>query len=443
MSIVRIVGATLQRVLGASADLLGRQTGVIQRQRKFSGATLLKTLVLTVMKTPNAKPDDYVATAARLGVFVTPEAIEKRFTPKLVDFLRKALEEAMAEMVKAKPVTTTILEKFTTVFVGDSTTVTLPEEYAEEFPGCGGKSGSGKAALKIQVLWDLVTGDFPKIALEPGKNSDGRSLLMEGPVPTGSLTVLDLGYFSLNRFRELSGYAAYWISRFQQGTSAFHPEGSPVNLLEAARQHHGNGPLDIPILLGAKERLSCRLILIRVPQEVADRNRRKAYEKASKHGRVPTRECLDWCDWTAYVTNCPVALLTWKEVVVLYRTRWQIELLFKLWKSHGQLDKHRTGKAAHWQMAELFAKLIGVILQHWLLLVSTWGETRRSLRKAAKVIRDRVADLIENWDDLDRLREVLEKMKVVIEANAQVDYRRKHPSAFQLQANPELLDYRA
>jgi hypothetical protein len=70
---------TLQRVFGTSLDGLGRQTGVIRRLRKFSGATLVKTLVLTLMKSPNAKPVDYAATAARLGVFVTPEAVELIF----------------------------------------------------------------------------------------------------------------------------------------------------------------------------------------------------------------------------------------------------------------------------------------------------------------------------------------------------------------------------
>ena len=49
------------------------------------------------------------------------------------------------------------------------------------------------------------------------------------------------------------------------------------------------------------------------------------------------------------MTNCPPELLNWKEVVVLYRARWQIELLFKLWKSHNHLRNEnwaprRSGK---------------------------------------------------------------------------------------------------
>jgi len=168
--------------------------------------------------------------------------------------------------------------------------------------------------MKIQTLWDLLTGELIKLALVPGRQSDAKSTLMEGPVPAGSLSILDLGYFSVKRFQEVTRCDAFWISRWQQGTAVFHPDGQPLDLLEYARRHDGSGPIDIPILLGAAERLACRLILLRVPPEVANRRRQKAYEKAQKHGRVPSPEHLAWCDWTVYVTNCPVEMLTWKEV---------------------------------------------------------------------------------------------------------------------------------
>jgi hypothetical protein len=47
-------------------------------------------------------------------------------------------------------------------------------------------------------------------------------------------------------------------------------------------------------------------------------------------GREPSAERLAWCDWTILVTNVPVELMTPEEVVVLYRARWQVELLFNL-----------------------------------------------------------------------------------------------------------------
>jgi Transposase DDE domain len=441
MNIISSAGLTLQTVLGSELDQIGRQTGAIRRQRKFSGSTLLKTIVLALLKSPKAGPANYASAAAKLGVIVTPEAIEKRFTSRLVTFLRAALKRAVVKAVAARPVDLELLRRFSAVRIGDSTQIALPESYAAEFPGCGGVAGSGKAALKIQVLWDLLTGELLTLELEPGRRSDARSALLQGPVPVGSLSILDLGYFRLERFAELGRSGAFWISRWQQGTETFHPDGRPLNLLSHLGQHRAVGPVDMPILLGVEARVACRLIALRAPQEIAARRRQKAAEKASKHGRTASPEHLAWCDWTVYVTNCPAEMLSWKEVVVLYRARWQIELLFKLWKSHGGLDKHPSSRPAEWQMAELLAKLMGVIVQHWLLLRCTWVDARRSLWKAAGVIRDWIENLAEALDDLDRLTKVLDRLQAAIEAVAKVDRRTKHPSLFQLLSNPELLDY--
>src|SRR4051794_6468688 len=171
MSIIGRVAETLQRLLGPELDAIGRRTGVIRRQRKFSGTSLLKTLVLTLMKSPHAKTDDYVATAARLGVNVTPRAVEKRFADGLIAFLRESLERVLAQVVVADPVAVPLLAKFSAVEVGGSTTVAVPAEYADEFPGCGGKAASGKAAVKIQACWDLRAGRLDGLRCLPGRHS--------------------------------------------------------------------------------------------------------------------------------------------------------------------------------------------------------------------------------------------------------------------------------
>jgi hypothetical protein len=76
VSIIGQVASALQTALGSELDTIGRRTGAIQRQRKFSGATLFKTVVLTLMKSRNATTDDFVATAAQVGVKVTSEAVD-------------------------------------------------------------------------------------------------------------------------------------------------------------------------------------------------------------------------------------------------------------------------------------------------------------------------------------------------------------------------------
>src|SRR3954471_1334776 len=52
-----------------------------------------------------------------------------------------------------------------------------------------------------------------------------------------------------------------------------------------------------------------------------------------------------------------------------------IELLYKLWKQEGQVDEWRT--AHRWRvLCELYAKLIGVLLQHWLMVLFAQAGSR-------------------------------------------------------------------
>jgi hypothetical protein len=435
------VAAAMQAVLGRSLDDLARETGCVQRERKFSGMSLARTLVLTVLLNPMAKSRHYQAMAAKLGIDVSETAIDHRFTEALVPFLEETLKRAVSHALAAKRVATPLLRKFTDVQIGDSTAIRLPDELAEQFPGCGGTGTACRAALKIQVLWSLVTGQLLRWRLEPGRASDALSEVAQATPRAGSLSIFDLGYFSLERFRRVGEADAYWLSRFQQGTKIFDAAGKSRALLAFLEQHQQQGVVDVDVVLGEKERLPCRLIAVRVPTEVAARRRQQLREKARDHGREPSQEYLDLQDWTIFVTNCPRELLTWKEVVVLYRARWQVELLFKLWKSHNHLAELETHVPPQRQMAVLYAKLIAVIVQHWMLLITTWNDARRSLRKAAAILRDWIGSLSEVLDNRRRLTDFLGRLAAALAKTARVTRRTKHPSLFQLLENAELLEY--
>lgn len=441
MQIVTQVAAAMQAVFGATLDEAGRNAGCIRRQRKFSGSSLVRMLVLTLLERPAAKTRDFRSTAAKLGIHVTEKAIDRRFTNHLVTFLKNVLSLVVAQTLRAHPLATPLLEKFTEVRIGDSTTLPLADELADEFPGCGGSGKVSRAAMKIQLLWDLRSGTFLHFVLESGRASDATSAIAEAVPPAGSLSALDLGYFSLERFRRVNAAGAYWISRFQHGTTVFDASGKRLQLLSFLRRLGPHGLVDVGVLLGEEERLACRLVAVRVPPETVARRRQKIWEKARDHGRQPSREYLDMQEWTVFVTNCPPELLSWKEVVVLYRARWQIELLFKLWKSHNRLEEREPDASPQRQMAALYAKLIGVIVQHWLLLTATWSDNCRSLYKAAAILRGWIVLLSEALDDLQRLRSLIDRLRVALAHTARVSRRRKHPSSFQLLENPELLEY--
>lgn len=98
----------------------------------------------------------------------------------------------------------------------------------------------------------------------------------------------------------------------------------------------------MPVLVGAAQRLPCRLLAARVPQEGADQQRRRLHETARRKGRAVSPVRLALCGWAVLLTNVPPDRLTLREARGVARARWRIELLFTLWKRESQLDQWRT-----------------------------------------------------------------------------------------------------
>ena len=141
--------------------------------------------------------------------------------------------------------------------------------------------------------------------------------------------------------------------------------------------------------------------------------------------------------WTVYVTNVPAARLSLAEGFVLGRARWQIELVFKLWKSGGRLDESRS--AAPWRvLCEVYAKLIALVVQHWLLLLGGWDRPDRSLVRAAQTVSAHAVCLLRALDRPARLREEVAAIVACLQAGCRVASRKTHPSAFQLWLDPSL-----
>jgi hypothetical protein len=296
--------------------------------------------------------------------------------------------------------------------------------------------------MKIQVLWDYLSGALRRMVIEPGKSGDALSSIAHEHLPRGSLCLFDLGYFDIDRFRRLTDAGAFWISRLQFAVIVSTIDGRRLSLLDELQRRFeaGEVKIDMPILLGALQRLPCRLIAVRLPQEVVARRRQVAHEKASKHGRAASAEYLRWQDWTIFVTNCEPERLTWNAVVILYRVRWQIELMFKLWKSLNGLTTHRPEASAQERLSLIYTKLIAAIVQNWIFVSATWSEGRRSLMKAAVTLRDWITTIAEALDDTERLVQILSRVAETMAGDC-VESRGKRPSNFQLLGDEELLDW--
>ena len=255
---------------------------------------------------------------------------------------------------------------------------------------------------------------------------------MNEPLPAHALWIADLGYFSLKLLADFSSEEVYWLTRLKSNCVLYDKEDKRFSLVEFLSKQRADR-IDSPILLGNEERLPCRLLAIRVPEEVANQRRRKIRADARKKGRTPSKRQLALADWIVYASNIPSELLNLSEALVLARARWQIELLFRLWKNHGKIDSWRTEKP--WRiLCELYAKLLAMVIQHWVFLVACWQYANRSLQKAAKTVAKHAIHLAVAFASgcQKRLCEALRVIKRCLSQGCRINKRRTKPSTYQL-----------
>src|SRR6266852_5834402 len=381
MTSIPQVAEAIRRILTAEADQLAREVGFIQRERVLSGADFVQTLLLGWLQEPEIAYDGLTQVLGRRDVSITASGLSQRLTPEAAALLQRVLERLSAEQLEVEAVDLPLLKQFTAVIVEDSSILVLPEELAQMWRGCGGSAGMSEAALKLFVRWDVLCGKLEGPALEQGRRNDKRGPLAVEDLPDGCLYVADLGFFGVQRLAQVAGRAAGRRGR-----------GHRIELRGVLPQQEGQR-VEFGALVGAAGRLPVRVIIERVPKEVAEERRAHIREIAQAHGRQPDAEVLYLADWTIVLTNVPRRRFSIEQVLVILRLRWQIERLFRLWKEHGHIDEWRSKKP--WRiLCEVYAKLGAMLIQQWLTQLGCWQDPHRSLVKAAQVVRREAGQLM-------------------------------------------------
>ncbi len=442
MSTIADVTHALRSVLSDHADRLAQANRFVRRRDKpLTGALFVQTLVLTLLAQPRASLTDYCHTAAARGRLLSPQAFDQNFTEPAADLLRAVLQlSAAVAITAADPITAGLLSRFSAVLLFDCCSIGLPASLAALWTGCGNdRRPVGTAAtLKLALGRALLRGQVRGLELLDGCVPDPLSRVPTTPLPPHAVRLADLGFFSLARFAAVEAAAGYWFSRIRTDVLVVTAAGGRGTVAEVLATQAG-GEVDEWVTLGAEAQVRARLIAVRVSQEVADNRRRQLRAAAREQGRAVSARRLASAGWNTYVCNIEAAQLSVQEAVVLAGVRWQIELLFKGWKSHGQIDEWAdTGN--RWRvLSEVYAKLIGQVVSHWVVVVSCWGDPARSLAQAAAVVRQYGGALVSSWGDDEQLGRALEVIKQVIRTSCHMSKRRKQPSTYQLLLNPELL----
>lgn len=305
---------------------------------------------------------------------VTPQALSARInTEQAVEFLLRVLEVAIEQ--KLQPLRASldiaVLEGFNRVLLQDSTQCSLHEQLAEAFKGSGGTASS--SSLKIDLIYNYTHQLIEAVTLTEGTTPDQKlASCMRQELQPNDLVIRDLGYFALDPLQEIATQQAFYLSRLDPKVKVYlDPEGDAVALGEYLSEHYPDqSVIDLDVYIG-QARLPCRLIAYRLPQELVNRRRQKAYATARKKDRTPSKAYLANLTFACYITNVGRDVWNPEVVATIYRLRWQIELTFKNWKSLAHIHVLK-GKRPERIRCLVYGRLITILLLNRIYAYAAW-----------------------------------------------------------------------
>lgn len=417
-----------------TAQTLAREAGFCQRARKLTGPVFAQALVFSLLQKPDATLEDFADTAEQLlDQTVTSQAVDQRFTPAAATFLHELLQEAFnRSFASLRPAVLPLLRRFRGVFLRDATLVSLPAALAELLPGRGGLHAphGQAAAAKVVLEAEVTTGELTGLSLLAGLDNEKTALVAQQSLPEGALLLEDLGFFAGERLQTYMKQGVYVLSRVPAWTAFFDEKDRRLDLVKWLRQTQG-WYVERPIRILHGQHLQMRLLAVRVPEAEAEQRRQRVRQEAKQRGRPVSQKKLDLCEWNLLVTNAPRSLLRVQEAHMVRRVRWQIELVFKVFKSEGQLDQTRSRRPAR-VLCELYAKLLALVVQHWLLLAAGYVMLRHSARRASRWVRRRALQWLTALTRVEVLGGEVIRLAVVLHRRCRIKSRKGSPSTLDL-----------
>ena len=268
--------------------------------------------------------------------------------------------------------------------------------------------------------------------LTNGRTNDHRSPFGIEELAERSLSIADLGFFAIERFCRIAREEKrkrYFVTRLQSKTNLSTRRGHRIHLKGILPQQVGQ-VREVGVVLGQKNGLPVRLIMVKVPEEVAEERKERIHRTAQKNGDVPSEEILALAHWTIVITNIARKRASYLEILVLLRLRWQIERLFRLWKEDAKIDEWRT-KKPYRILCELYAKMYAMIIQQSLIQEGCWLDPLRSLVKAADCLRRECNRIMVAFYE-GNLEKTVQSILCTLRSGCRIERRAAYPSTAQL-----------
>jgi IS4 transposase len=287
--------------------------------------------------------------------------------------LKRAAAEAFVQRLGVGRELKGHLATFRDVILTDSTVVRLHDFLQKVYPAC--RTNHTIAALKAHVIMSVTGKGKQSIKVTSERRHDGP-VFRVGKWVEGTLLLFDLGYYRFQLFSCIARNRGYFVSRLKTSSN-------PV-IVGLNRKHRGRA---VPVV-GEK----LRDVVDRLQREVLDvmvevRFQRRVYRGKRSYDtetfRVVGIRDEDTGTYHLYITNTLPEMLAAEDIQSTYALRWEVELLFKEWKSHYRLGDMPSRKKVVVE-ALLYASLLTLVVSRRLL-----DAFRRKLAREAQRLKPR------------------------------------------------------
>jgi len=349
----------LLTLLPGDLEASARAHGALRRRRGVPSAAVLLRLALAYAAC-GLSLRSVVAWAAQLGIaHLSDVALLKRLRqagPWLGQLLAQKLAEHGCHSPAAPPLRVRLL---------DATSISRP--------------GSHGTDWRVHLGFDLAAGCIDAAEVTPASEGETLTRHLVGP---GEVAVADRGYGHRRGIAAVAAAGGELIVRLNSNNVPLEtPAGAPFDPLEAVRDLAAGESAEFVVRTAPDPKAELpasagRLVVLRKSEAATETAPRKLRRQAQRNGRTPDQRALAAAAYVCLFTTVAPARLTTREVLELYRCRWQIELTFKRLKGILQLDDltaRDPGLCRTFLLTKLLAMLLVEELARDYLAFSPWG----------------------------------------------------------------------
>ena len=231
--------------------------------------------------------------------------------------------------------------------------------------------------IHYSVRLPSLTCDFFKLTASDGEGA-GESFA-QFPIRAGDHVVADRGYSTACGIGHVAASGGHVLVRVNTGSLRLRTcTGERFDWLAELGSLTRTGAVQSwpTVAVGDGVTVPGRVCAARKSTEAIRIAQDKLRKEAARKGKQVQPRSLEFARYVIVFTTFPEPTFAASQVLQWYRTRWQVELVFKRFKSLaqlGHLPKHDDESAKAWLYGKLLVALLVEKLIHHAVAVSPWG----------------------------------------------------------------------